>query len=73
MTRDEVLQVARAVVTERGWDRAWLEPIIVLPRRKFIFFGRRLWEVTRDSLGMNFSVWIEDATGRVVRTGFIPR
>src|SRR2546428_436013 len=61
MTRDEVIQIARAVAKKEGWP--WLEPLWVEDERRFIFFGRRYWRVTTNTkyadIGRNVHVQID--------------
>ena len=47
----------------------------VARRRPFVFFGAAYWSVwtNADSLGMNVSIEIDDATGQVRRKAFLPR
>ncbi len=74
MTRDEVIQIARAVAKKEGWP--WLEPLWVEDERRFIFFGRRYWRVTTNTkyadIGRNVHVQIDDETRRVLSSEYVP-
>jgi hypothetical protein len=73
MEPEDAVRIARVVADEQGWP--WQEPVEVIRRRSFVFFGAVSWEVRTNAecLGMNVSVEIDDATGRVLRKGFLPR
>lgn len=73
MTRDEILQIARAVAAKEGW--LWREPFEVKQYRRFFFFGRRRWCVTTNcmSSGCNIHVGIDAETGKVISKGYAPR
>lgn len=73
MTREEVIQLARATVEKEGWR--WEEPIRLRKIRRFVFFGRRRWLVITNANYMGCNAWIriDDETGEVVQKGFWPR
>ena len=74
MTRDEVIQSARTLADKKGWP--WVEPLWVEDERRFILFGRHSWRVTTNTqyadIGRNVHVRIDDATGRVLSSEYVP-
>jgi hypothetical protein len=72
MTPAEVLLVARSVAERQAWP--WIEPIEVVQARSFPLLGKRYWRVRTNSKSGIRSVHlrIEDATGRVLRAGYVP-
>jgi hypothetical protein len=72
MTENDAFAIARQVAHDQGWTFA--EPPFAEFRRKW--FGKGgTWEVFsgRHGLGAKVRVLIDDATGRVLEKGYIPR
>jgi len=73
MTRDDVIQRARAATEAEGWP--WREPIQVQRVRQGLVAGRVTWHVMTNAAyrGGNVNIWIDDQSGAVVKQGFAPR
>jgi len=73
MTRDEALQIARAIAEEKDWS--WLEPAEARASRRFLIFGKRTWHIytNAECLGCNISIGIDDETGAILYLGFLRR
>jgi hypothetical protein len=72
VTREDAIARARALADERGWT--WLEPVGARRGRAWLV-GKRRWTVTTniEHIGASVLVVLDDATGAIVRAGFLPR
>jgi hypothetical protein len=73
MTRDEVLQLARAEAKKNGWT--WLEPAKVEVIRGFLIWGRRIWRVATNHGFRGCNAWfeIDDEAKVIVTKSYCPR
>ena len=72
MTRNEVIEIAKADVEQEGWPRE--EPIEVLRRRRWVQFGPVQWKIMThaDHRGGNVFAMIDEKTGKVFWKSFRP-
>lgn len=72
MTGGEALARAREIADEMGW--LWLEPVSVRKVRPFLF-GSPRWVVgtNAECRGMNVGIVLDDASGRILAQGYLPR
>ena len=72
MTEQEVLWLAEAHATARGWP--FLLPAFVRLHKPWLF-GRPHWDVwtNAECRGQNVRVVIDAETGAIVSSGFAPR
>lgn len=72
MTEQEAIEIAKKVAETEGWG--WIEPVSAHCRRRW-FFGRRVWFIWSNagSRGTIVRVKIDDATGKVLQKGYMPR
>ena len=73
MTRDQILQLARAVADQEGW--IWMGQVDVSRRRRYGIFGRFVWSITTNTFafGCNVRIQIDDESGMVLSKAFAPR
>ena len=72
MTGEEALERARAIAAEKGWP--WLDPVSVRKVRPFLL-GSVRWVVMTNAerRGMNVRIVLDDASGRILAEGYLPR
>ncbi|MDY6784810.1 MAG: hypothetical protein SW833_20080 [Cyanobacteriota bacterium] len=68
----KVVALAKEIAEEKNW--IWLGDVKVVKYRKG-FFGRFLWRVTTNSKcrGCNIKIVIDDETGEVIESAYLPR
>lgn len=72
MTKEGAIARAKAFAEERGWT--WREPVHAETYRPWFIMPLR-WRVVSNygARGMNVRVEIDDATGEVLSSNYIPR
>lgn len=72
MTQGEAIGIAKFVAQNEGWS--WKDPARATKHRRW-FFGSVYWEIISnvDMIGSNVRIKIEDATGKVLEKGYLPR
>lgn len=72
MTEEQAIAKARQIASEAGW--AWVDPPRVRLRKGWFGTASR-WEVHSNANGLGAIVQVEldDATGEVLRKGYIKR
>src|SRR5450432_677605 len=73
ITEFEAVELAREIAASKGWP--WEEPIDTIRRRRAWFGRHYYWEVLSNTncTGRNVSVAIDETTGEVLGSGFMPR
>ncbi len=73
MTKEEAVAVAKGLAESKGWT--WLEPVHCQPGARRLNKAVRTWEVhtNANSRGASMRVLIDDETGEVLESGYLPR
>lgn len=73
MTQEEAIKLAQDVARKEDW--AWLEPVRVTFKRKFIFWDAFYWDgkTNFESRGANIWLQIDDETATVIKKAHLPR
>jgi len=71
MTREEAIEIAKKTAEANGWP--WSEPVQAIKRGFFPF--KQSWEVlsNADRRGANVLVEIDERSGSIRRSAFLPR
>lgn len=73
MTRDAAIEAAGRIARAKAWP--WDGPFVATKSRRWWLFGATRWQVRShaDQRGRNVTVVLDDATGEVVSSTFLPR
>jgi len=73
MEKNEIIEIAKKAVEEKGWQ--WEKPITIIKQKKYIFFGQIMWKVFANSNmeGRNIFILIDDSNGRVINISITPK
>jgi hypothetical protein len=73
MKREKAIEIAQAEAIAKSWQ--WIGKVEATCARKWLLFGPKQWSIRSNAQarGVNVYVLIDDASERILKSGFCPR